>query len=1028
MSSSNASQQRDRISTQQYQCDQCVLFFDNYQKLQNHKRIHRGDSARMTEIDQSILDDVDMYHDENDTSNEDESVSNSEYTMESMELDNTISYKCACNFEDSEGEAHIYDSSRISTNTFTKAELMSIHLSQLMLQHRIARAAYRDIVQFINTVIRDHDNIMMEPGGKISHGETVDALLKSKSSVKGHEYDVCSSGCRLYGINDDQESCVDCSKPRYKTDPDQSQTPAASMKLMSVGDMLSQMLADPATRELLCYRANRESVAGQLTDIFDGDNYKQLVQQGLFSNPDDIAIGLYTDGFVNQKKGKNSYTIIHCIIFNLDPSIRYTNKYLLQLRHGMYFDDISTRLRPLEDFKVGNPSKNIYQPSIYTQLSTFSKSSFFALDELHLIARGIEKLVYDLITVTLTKETKFYYTHSDNTLNITKYPFYKPKANLVTIGNCITSSRKYIPTSFQGSFNNVFAKIDGTRAVDWLDFLLYLVPTLVVPYLPNRAVKTALLSLVKDTSSTGTRFYTNNVFRPVQHYLVHIPYIIKQQGPLRCYSTRSMERVIGIFSKLIKSKSKGGRNTSFLVERFAIHNYTSMAISICDEINLIWPKPYGRESYMDLPNDPSGAQLWEPFHQFVNLNNDSVEGVGGPSVKEALLKYYRRTTGLTGHEFGDSVVVVAARLWMDSTVYSSCMYRRKKNKTSHGNHYMMFTCPYRNNRNVIVHSWLIGTVQFYFQHVDFYGFPHFLAFVEVMKEHDAAGHDSSVPIVKQRSQSTCTLGHQTQPTYAVISVNDICHQVGLLCAYFRPNCHSSHRSAQVSLLYELVDSFPTLSTATTAIPAVSAVPYLLTTSSGFNLKTFIDSAEVTIDNVKGNEPLPPSAFSLSLGEFVQMQEDEYAHLFEYYRMTYCDALLRGYQDAIFGQLFVNSMIQKMQSINVFVVQAMFHENNDCEMSTFTGQIQYLFVSDIINPVTYQADRHTFAYVRWYKTSSQDTRSEQFVEMSKFSFIRSDFQNILSVHCILIPAAIGVHTTATGNTHMLIAPLYRKIYA
>ncbi|OAD74319.1 C2H2-type zinc finger transcription factor [Phycomyces blakesleeanus NRRL 1555(-)] len=763
MSSSNASQQRDRIFTQQYQCDQCVLFFDNYQKLQNHKRIHRGDSATMTEIDQSILDDVDMYHDENDTSNEDESVSNSEYTMESMELDNTISYKCACNFEDSEGEAHIYNSSQISTNTSTKAELMSIHLSQLMLQHRIARAAYRDIVQFINTVIRDHDNIMMEPGGKISHGETVDALLKSKSSVKDHEYDVCSSGCRLYGINDDQESCVDCSKPRYKTDPDQGQTPAASMKLMSVGDMLSQMLADPATRELLCYRANRESVAGQLTNIFDGDNYKQLVQQGLFSNPDDIVIGLYTDGFVNQKKGKNSYTIIHCIIFNLDLSIRW---------HGMYFDDISARLRPLEDFKVGNPSKNIYQPSIYTQLSTFSGSSFFALDELHLIARGIGKLVYDLITITLTKETKFYYTHPDNTLNITEYPFHIPRADLVTIGNCITSSRKYIPTSFQGSFDNVFAKIDGTRTVDWLDFLLYLVPTLVVPYLPNRAVKTALLSLMKgcalalqwtltselldEMQSTGTRFYIN------KSRIVLCLVVFSDQ----CNITWSIYP--------ISSSSKAPCNATPLAQ------WRDTAISICDEINLIRPKPYGRESYMDLPNDPSGVQLWEPFHQFVNLNNDSVEGVGSPSVKEALLKYYQRTTGLTGHEFGDSVVVVAARLWMDSTVYSSCMYRRKKNETSRGNHYVMFTCPYRNNRNVIVYSWLIGTVQFYFQHVDFYGFPHFLAFMEIMKEHDAAGHDSSVPIIKQRSQSTRILGHQTQPTYAVISVNDICHQVGLI--------------------------------------------------------------------------------------------------------------------------------------------------------------------------------------------------------------------------------------------------------
>ncbi|OAD67120.1 hypothetical protein PHYBLDRAFT_174504 [Phycomyces blakesleeanus NRRL 1555(-)] len=139
-----------------------------------------------------------------------------------------------------------------------------------------------------------------------------------------------------------------------------------------------------------------------------------------------------------------------------------------------------------------------------------------------------------------------------------------------------------------------------------------------------------------------------------------------------------MERVIGVFLKLIKSKSKGGQNASFLVEQFVIHNYTSMAISICDEVNLIWPKPYGRESYMDLPNDPSSAQLWESFHQFINLNDDLVEGVGGPS-----------------------------------------------------------------------------------------------------KEHDMAAHDSSVPIVKQWSQNSST-GRQTQPTYAVISVNDICHQVGLI--------------------------------------------------------------------------------------------------------------------------------------------------------------------------------------------------------------------------------------------------------
>ncbi|KAI7897587.1 uncharacterized protein BX663DRAFT_527912 [Cokeromyces recurvatus] len=95
------------------------------------------------------------------------------------------------------------------------------------------------------------------------------------------------------------------------------------MKLMSIGDLLAQMLANSNTRQLLQYRASREVVPGVVSDVFDGECYKDLVRKGLFSNPDDIAIGLFTDGFVNRHKGKSSYTIIHVIIFNFDPSIRY---------------------------------------------------------------------------------------------------------------------------------------------------------------------------------------------------------------------------------------------------------------------------------------------------------------------------------------------------------------------------------------------------------------------------------------------------------------------------------------------------------------------------------------------------------------------------------------------------------------------------------------------------------------------------------------------------------------------------------
>lgn len=105
--------------------------------------------------------------------------------------------------------------------------------------------------------------------------------------------------------------------------------------------------------------------------------------------------------------------------------------------------------------------------------------------------------MWELVTVADSNGSNFYYTNSDGTESSAGYPFYISKANLKTIGDSITQSRQTIPVSFQGSFYNVMEKTEGTRAVDWLDFLLYVFPTLVVPYLPNNAAKDATLSLIK---------------------------------------------------------------------------------------------------------------------------------------------------------------------------------------------------------------------------------------------------------------------------------------------------------------------------------------------------------------------------------------------------------------------------------------------------------------------------------------------------------------------------------------------------
>ncbi|GAA5796807.1 hypothetical protein HPULCUR_002184 [Helicostylum pulchrum] len=157
---------------------------------------------------------------------------------------------------------------------------------------------------------------------KISHGDVVDDLLKSKlKNIKGHEYSVCPTGCKLYGLNETTTVCEHCNENRFKGLS--QQVPKSVMSIMSIGDLLAQMLSDPKTNQLLKYRSERETNdIGEITDIFDGQNYKDLIRKGFFTNPNDIAIGLFTDGFVNQKKGKTSYTIVHVIVFNFDPSIR----------------------------------------------------------------------------------------------------------------------------------------------------------------------------------------------------------------------------------------------------------------------------------------------------------------------------------------------------------------------------------------------------------------------------------------------------------------------------------------------------------------------------------------------------------------------------------------------------------------------------------------------------------------------------------------------------------------------------------
>ncbi|KAI7873167.1 uncharacterized protein EV154DRAFT_556372 [Mucor mucedo] len=236
----------------------------------------------------------------------------------------------------------------------------------------------------------------------------------------------------------DDQTCPHCNESRYKNQNYLAR--AATTTIMSVSDMLSQMLADPKIRDLTQYRVNRETSEGGIRDFFDGRLGSSDV------NSTERARNL-------QSKGT--------------PSNGFRT--VADNRRGvMYFDDNFVSLRPLSDFKQGNP------PSILSEFLSFLGSLFFALDELHLIARGI-------------------------------------------------------------------ARTDGSRAVDWLNFLLYVVPTLIIPQLPTQSSKTAILSLVKGFFQNWHEFLVEQMENKVL-------YILSRQDP------RSV-----LLEKLIRPNRQSGK-------------------------------------------------------------------------------------------------------------------------------------------------------------------------------------------------------------------------------------------------------------------------------------------------------------------------------------------------------------------------------------------------------------------------------------------------------------------------------------
>lgn len=169
--------------------------------------------------------------------------------------------------------------------------------------------------------------------------------------------------------------------------------------------------------------------------------------------------------------------------------------------------------------------------------------------------------------------------------------------------------------------------------------------------------------------------------------------MIEHQGVLKAYSGRSMERTIGRFKKLIKSKAKAGENAGNILNRFILYGYIkNLGINVEEALELIKPRPYTSNTYISLdPEDSDSPQLWSPLKECDSSSFPC--NVTKVLFFQALSKFYSKigsTNATMSILCEDPIILTAGRAWAYNTVYTSELYKSHISEYRRGNNHIMF--------------------------------------------------------------------------------------------------------------------------------------------------------------------------------------------------------------------------------------------------------------------------------------------------------------------------------------------------
>ncbi|KAG2215611.1 hypothetical protein INT45_013097 [Circinella minor] len=282
-----------------------------------------------------------------------------------------------------------------------------------------------------------------------------------------------------------------------------------------------------------------------------------------------------------------------------------------------------TKHRPPID---GAPAFSIKKQTKFAELESFHGASFFGLDEMHLIGANVSKRIWKMISGSFKNST-------------TSFELGTTKRQI--IGSSVESSANTILSSvFEGDFRNYYTKPGNMRSVDWVCFLLFVVPTMVCDMLElqlggveqGKAVVDALVFLVTGcTIALSWKISEDDLVKiESEHVFVEyaLPPIYTRNCKVawttslhKCTINGAIHRIyVEFFKKHIKSQKNPGVNAGNILRRHQTCRYYNSLLEDKQELeeDLDDDQPvtaYSINCTDDMLFDDT--QLWDHFESSV---------------------------------------------------------------------------------------------------------------------------------------------------------------------------------------------------------------------------------------------------------------------------------------------------------------------------------------------------------------------------------------------------------------------------